>query len=136
MQPPLLKAVGIAKRYRPVRALIGVSLKVEQGRVTCLLGDNGAGKSTLIQILSGAQHPDAGTILMSGKEVRINSPAHALDLGIATVYQDLAVVPLMPVYRNFFVGREPKRGHGPFIRFDTKLQSGSRVTRFTRSAST
>jgi simple sugar transport system ATP-binding protein len=124
---PLLEAVGIAKRYGPVRALTGVSLTVERGRVTCLLGDNGAGKSTLIKILSGAEHPDAGTIRMSGNDVRIDSPAHALDRGIATVYQDLAVVPLMPVYRNFFVGREPTRGRGPFIRLDIK--AAKRVTR-------
>ena len=124
---PLLEAVGIEKRYGPVRALVGVSLTVEHGKVACLLGDNGAGKSTLIKILSGAEHPDAGTVRMNGAEVRINSPVDALDLGIATVYQDLAVVPLMPVYRNFFVGREPKRGRGPFIQLDIK--TAKRVTR-------
>lgn len=115
---PLLAARGIRKSFGAVRALSGVSLTIEAGKVTCLLGDNGAGKSTLIQILSGVIQPDAGEIAIAGRPIRLESARHALDLGIATVYQDLAVVPVMPVYRNFFLGREPEKGRFPFRRFD------------------
>jgi simple sugar transport system ATP-binding protein len=78
--------------------------------VTCLLGDNGAGKSTLIKILSGVHPPDGGEIRFRGRPVRFGSPRDALELGISTVFQDLAMIPLMPVVRNFFLGREPVRG--------------------------
>jgi simple sugar transport system ATP-binding protein len=98
--------------------LQNVSISVRPGEVVCLLGDNGAGKSTLIQILSGVAQPDEGIIRIAGQEVRLRSPTDALDRGIATVFQDLAIVPIMPVYRNFFLGREPTRGWGPFRRFD------------------
>lgn len=96
-----------------------MTLSVRPGEIVCLLGDNGAGKSTLIQILSGVEKPDKGSVRVSGSNVRLGSPADALDRGIATVFQDLAVVPMMPVYRNFFLGREPRIGWGPFRRFDT-----------------
>jgi simple sugar transport system ATP-binding protein len=125
--PPVLQATGIAKHYGTVTALKDVDITVEAGKVTCLLGDNGAGKSTLIKILSGAERPDAGTIRVSGEEVRFGSPRDALDHGIATVFQDLAVVGIMPVERNFFLGREPTRGRGPLRRFDRK--TARRVTR-------
>jgi simple sugar transport system ATP-binding protein len=117
---PLLQAIDVRKHYGPVTALAGVSITVEAGKVTCLLGDNGAGKSTLIKILSGALQPDGGTILVEGHERRFRSPAEALDDGIATVFQDLAVVPIMPVYRNFFLGREPTVGRGPTRRIDKR----------------
>src|SRR6185369_1674478 len=77
--------------------------------VHCLLGDNGAGKSTLIKILSGVHPPSLGTYRVDAEPVTFDSPRDALDRGIATVYQDLALVPLMSVYRNFFLGREPTR---------------------------
>jgi simple sugar transport system ATP-binding protein len=96
-----------------------VNLSVRPGEVVCLLGDNGAGKSTLIQILSGVDKPDRGTVRVAGIDVRLRSATEALDRGIATVFQDLAVVSGMSVYRNFFLGREPKKGWGPFQRFDT-----------------
>jgi simple sugar transport system ATP-binding protein len=115
---PLLAAVDVYKSYGPVTALSGVSLRVDAGKVSCLLGDNGAGKSTLIKILSGAMQPDRGTILVDGEPKNFRSPAEALDHGIATVFQDLAVVPIMPVFRNFFLGREPTVGRGPLRRFD------------------
>lgn len=96
-------------------------MRVFPGEVTCLLGDNGAGKSTLIKILSGVFPPDQGEYLVEGERVRFESPRHALDRGIATVYQDLAVIPLMSVWRNFFLGSEPTVGWGPFRRFDVDL---------------
>jgi simple sugar transport system ATP-binding protein len=93
---------------------------VNAGEVTCVLGDNGAGKSTLIKILSGVHQHDAGRFLVNGEPVRFASPREALDAGIATVHQDLAVVPLMSVWRNFFLGSEPTLGFGPFQRLDRR----------------
>jgi simple sugar transport system ATP-binding protein len=113
-----LEVRDIVKSYGPVRALDGASLQVDGGRIRCLLGDNGAGKSTLIKIISGVLTPDSGEIEINGAQVSFKSAKDALDYGIATVYQDLAVVGVMPVYRNFFLGREPTRGLGPFRRFD------------------
>jgi len=118
---PLLSAVGIRKIYGAVVALDNVEIQAFAGKVTCLLGDNGAGKSTLIKILSGVVAPDAGEIQLAGEVVRFRSARHALDRGVATVYQDLAVVPIMPVYRNFFLGREPTRGRGIFQRLDRNV---------------
>ncbi|WP_431783528.1 ATP-binding cassette domain-containing protein [Streptomyces chumphonensis] len=117
---PLLALEEVAKSYGNVRALHGVSLTVEPGSVTCVLGDNGAGKSTLIKIVSGLHRHDGGSYRIDGREVRLGSPREALDAGIATVYQDLAVVPLMPVWRNFFLGSEPHTGRGPFRRLDVR----------------
>ncbi len=93
----------------------------------CLLGDNGAGKSTLIKTLSGVHPPDRGELLVEGSAVHLRSPRDALHLGIATVYQDLAMCPLMSVSRNFFLGNEPTRGWGPFKRYDAR--SADRVSR-------
>ncbi|MFD7924135.1 ATP-binding cassette domain-containing protein [Streptomyces sp. NPDC059740] len=115
---PLVELRDVAKLYGNVRALDGVCLEVHPGEITCVLGDNGAGKSTLIKIIAGLHRHDAGTFALDGEEVRLASPREALDLGIATVYQDLAVVPLMPVWRNFFLGSEPTRGRGPLRRLD------------------
>ncbi|REF00782.1 ATP-binding cassette domain-containing protein [Thermomonospora umbrina] len=117
---PIFEAREVSKSYGTVRALTSVSLRVEAGRVTCLLGDNGAGKSSLIKILSGVASPDAGTLAVDGSPVRFADPKDALTRGIATVYQDLAVVPDLPVYRNFFMGREPVLGRGPLARFDKR----------------
>jgi simple sugar transport system ATP-binding protein len=118
--PPLLSARDIRKTFGAIEALSGVSLSVYSGRVTCLLGDNGAGKSTLIKILSGVLAPDTGEILLAGQPVTFASPKDALDRGIATVYQDLAMVPVMPIYRNFFLGRELEIGRGLLRRFDKR----------------
>ncbi|GAA0394342.1 ATP-binding cassette domain-containing protein [Microbispora corallina] len=104
---PLLETRDVGKTFGSVVALRGVSMTVERGGVTCVLGDNGAGKSTLIKILSGVHAPDSGTYLVDGEPVRFGSPREALDRGIATVYQDLAMIPLMSVWRNFFLGSEP-----------------------------
>ena len=116
----LLEAQGVSKAFAGVQALADVAITVERGQVTCLLGDNGAGKSTLIKILSGVIRPDSGRLLVDGEEANFKSPRAALDRGVATVFQDLAVVPIMPVYRNFFLGREPTRGVGPLRWFDVR----------------
>ena len=115
---PYLEAINVSKFYDNFAALRDVTIQVRPGEVLCLLGDNGAGKSTLIQLLSGVIRPDEGVIRVNGQNQRFASPNDALDKGIATVFQDLAVVPMMPVYRNFFLGREPSKGVGPFTRFD------------------
>jgi simple sugar transport system ATP-binding protein len=114
----LLELDNISKYYGNIIALSGVSTSVTAGEVTCVLGDNGAGKSTFIKMLAGVHKPTEGTIRMNGKEVSFETPREALDHGIATVYQDLAMVPLMSVWRNFFLGSEPTKGFGPFKRID------------------
>lgn len=124
---PLLEATGLSKSFGSVVALTDVAFRADAGRITCLLGDNGAGKSTLIKILSGVYPPDVGTIRLEGREIRFDTPREALDRGLSTVFQDLALVPLMSVSRNFFLGREPTRGRGPFRRFDVRY--ADRVTR-------
>ncbi|MFD3838991.1 ATP-binding cassette domain-containing protein [Streptomyces sp. NPDC058642] len=106
------------KSYGNIRALHGVDLKVFASQVTCVLGDNGAGKSTLIKIISGLHQHTEGEFLVDGSPVRFSTPREALDKGIATVYQDLAVVPLMPVWRNFFLGSEMTKGPWPIRRLD------------------
>ncbi len=116
----LIEVDGIGKSYGSVVALRDVSTVVNPGEVTCVLGDNGAGKSTLIKILAGVHQHDTGRYLVNGDEVRLSSPREALDHGIATVYQDLAVVPLMSVWRNFFLGSEPTLGAGPLRRLDRR----------------
>lgn len=118
--PPVIEVKNIVKHYGSVIALSGVSMQVSSGEVLCLLGDNGAGKSTLIKTLSGVVRPSDGDFLVNGKPVVFSSPRDALDAGIATVYQDLAMIPLMSVTRNFFMGREPRRGIPPFRYVDFK----------------
>ncbi|WP_431771081.1 ATP-binding cassette domain-containing protein [Streptomyces cucumeris] len=115
---PVVRLKGVGKLYGTVRALQGIDLDVRPGKVTCVLGDNGAGKSTLIKIVSGLHQHDEGDYLVDGRPVRLSNPREALDLGIATVYQDLATVPLMPVWRNFFLGSELTKGPWPFRRLD------------------
>lgn len=114
----VIEVRDIGKSYGSVIALRDVSTTVNAGEVTCVLGDNGAGKSTFIKILAGAHGHTAGEFLVDGKPQHFSSPREALALGIATVYQDLAVVPLMPVWRNFFLGSEISKGFGPFSRLD------------------
>ena len=104
----ILRAQGIAKAYGHVQALQGVDLDLRPGEVLGLVGDNGAGKSTLIKILSGAIQPDAGQIMVDGRAVQLRSPIDAQHAGIETVYQDLAVVPMMDIAENIFLGREPR----------------------------
>ena len=97
---PLVRLTNAGKRYGTIIALSDISLEVGAGEVTCVLGDNGAGKSTLIKIIAGLHQPSEGTYEVEGEEVSFDSPRQALERGIATVYQDLAVVPLMSVWRN------------------------------------
>jgi ABC-type sugar transport system ATPase subunit len=104
-----LKVRGISKRYGGVQALKSVDFDCSPGEVIGLMGDNGAGKSTLVCILCGAEQPDAGTIEFNGQEVSFRGPQHAAELGISVVYQDLALVGLMDVARNVFLGHEPTR---------------------------
>jgi simple sugar transport system ATP-binding protein len=118
--PPILEVRGVGKNYGSIIALRDVSAAVYGGRVLCVLGDNGAGKSTFIKILAGAHQHSSGELLVNGEERTFASPREALESGIATVYQDLAVVPLMPVWRNFFLGSEITKGHGPLRRLDVK----------------
>ena len=115
---PLLEADNISKFYGNIVALKDISMYVDAGEVTCILGDNGAGKSSFIKILSGAHRADAGRLLVDGEEVQFRSPRDAREKGIATVYQDLAMVPLMSIWRNFFLGAEPRKGIGPLKWFD------------------
>ncbi len=120
---PVLEVRNIVKYFGTVIALNDISLRLMPGEVLCLLGDNGAGKSTLIKTLSGVHKPDEGEYLVEGKQVSFDSPRDALAHGIATVYQDLAMIPLMSVARNFFLGSEPTRGWGIFKRFDVARAS-------------
>jgi simple sugar transport system ATP-binding protein len=123
----LIEVNGIGKSYGSVIALRDVSTVVNAGEVTCVLGDNGAGKSTLIKILAGVHQHDVGEFLAGGEPVTFASPREALDRGIATVYQDLAVVPLMSVWRNFFLGSEPRKRIGPLPVLDRK--KGREITK-------
>ena len=124
---PLIEARALTKYFGSVVARRDVSLAVRAGEVLCLLGDNGAGKSTLIKILSGVHPPDSGEILLDGEPVEFGSPRDALQRGIATVYQDLAMIPLMSISRNFFLGAEPVSGIGPLKTLD--IRQADRVTR-------
>jgi simple sugar transport system ATP-binding protein len=111
---PIVEMKDIKKHFGPVIALNGVSFDVRPGECHCLLGDNGAGKSTFIKTMSGVHKPTSGEILFEGKPMSFDSPRDAMEAGIATVYQDLAMIPLMSVTRNFWMGREPVRRVGPF----------------------
>ena len=115
---PVIEVRNISKYFGSVIALNGVSMDLFPGEVMCLLGDNGAGKSTLIKILSGVHKPGEGEYFVDGQQADFHSPRDALDRGIATVYQDLAMIPLMSVARNFFLGSEPTTGWGPFRRLN------------------
>lgn len=106
----ILQLRDVGKVYGNINALQGIDLTVQQGEVTCVLGDNGAGKSTLIKIMAGLHDYDAGQMYVGGELRHFGSPRAALDSGIATVYQDLALAPLMSVWRNFFLGNEVRKG--------------------------
>jgi len=116
----LIQMSEVGKSYGAIRALSGINLTVKAGEVTCVLGDNGAGKSTLIKIMSGLHPHNEGTMTVDGDEVTFASPRESLHHGIATVYQDLAVVPLMEVWRNFFLGSEVTSGRYPLAPLKVK----------------
>ena len=103
---PAIELQHVGKRFGSVIALNDIDMKVYPGEVHCLLGDNGAGKSTLIKILSGVYRPSAGRILVAGNEVEFRSPRDAAEYGVATVFQDLGLIPLMSIARNFFRSEE------------------------------
>ncbi len=124
VQTPAIELRDVSKRFGSVIALNGVSMAVNPGEVHCLLGDNGAGKSTLIKLLSGVYRPSEGAILVEGRPVSFGSPRDAADAGVATVFQDLGLIPLMSIARNFFLGREPLTGIFPFRRFDLDHANG------------
>lgn len=127
MSTPLVEMRDIEKHFGSVIALSGVSVTVNAGEVHCLLGDNGAGKSTFIKTMAGVHKPTSGQMFIDGEPVHFSGPRAALDAGIATVYQDLAMIPLMSVTRNFFMGREPVKGIWPFRYVD--FDFCDRVTR-------
>ena len=115
---PLLEVKGLSKHFAGISAVDNVGFRVRGGEVLCLLGDNGAGKSTLIKMLSGVHQPTAGQILLDGTPAVLASPRHAKALGIATVQQDVGMIGLMSVARNFFLGSELTKGRGIFVRID------------------
>jgi simple sugar transport system ATP-binding protein len=115
---PIIEVRDLGKSYGSVIALRDITTAVNAAEVTCVLGDNGAGKSTFIKVLAGAHEHTSGEFIVDGVERHMSSPRAALALGIATVFQDLAVVSLMPVWRNFFLGSEITKGVGPLRRLD------------------
>ena len=118
---PLLEVRHVSKYFGSVIALKDISMEVRAGEVTCVLGDNGAGKSSLIKILSGVHPYDEGELLLEGKQVHFGGPREARAAGISVVFQDLATVPLMSIWRNFFLGSEPTVGFGPARKLDARF---------------
>ncbi|WP_037110730.1 ATP-binding cassette domain-containing protein, partial [Rhodococcoides fascians] len=122
---PLIELKGVGKSYGNIIALKDINLRVGAGEVTGVLGDNGAGKSTLIKIMAGLHQQSEGELLVDGVDTKFSSPKDALGKGIATVYQDLAVVSLMPVWRNFFLGQELRKG--PFRTLDATAMRATTI---------
>ncbi len=122
---PILRLRGIGKNFGAVQALAGVDLDVPAGQVTALVGDNGAGKSTLIKTIAGIWEPDTGQIFWKGQPVRISSPKEATDLGIATVYQDLALCDNLDIVQNMYLGHEVRRG---WLLDEAGMETGARRT--------
>lgn len=117
---PIVQMKNIEKHFGNIIALAGVSFDIRPGECHCLLGDNGAGKSTFIKTMSGVHQPTKGEILFEGQPMNFATPRDSMEAGIATVFQDLAMIPLMSVTRNFFMGREPTKGKGITTRFDVE----------------
>ena len=98
---------NIYKNFGNISALKDISMVTNSGKIHCILGDNGAGKSTLVNIISGVFHADQGKYIVNDEEVNFSNPREAIEAGISTVYQNLAIIPIMNIYRNFFLGNEP-----------------------------
>ena len=98
---------NIYKNFGNINALKNISISTNSGEIHCILGDNGAGKSTLVNIISGVFHADQGKYIVNDEEVNFSNPREAIEAGISTVYQNLAIIPIMNIYRNFFLGNEP-----------------------------
>src|ERR1044072_8954603 len=128
---PLVELRDVGKSYGNITALKGISLRVHAGEVTGILGDNGAGKSTLIKIIAGLHQQTEGELLVDGESVKFGSPGEALGKGIATVYQNLAVVPLMPVWRNFFLGQELRKKSFPWS-LDSNAMRATTLTELSK----
>ncbi|TRW88437.1 sugar ABC transporter ATP-binding protein [Mycolicibacterium sp. 018/SC-01/001] len=128
---PLVELRNVGKSYGNIAALKDISLRVHAGEVTGILGDNGAGKSTLIKIIAGLHQQTEGELLVDGEPTTFASPAEALGKGIATVYQNLAVVPLMPVWRNFFLGQELRKKSFPFT-LDANAMRATTLTELSK----
>jgi simple sugar transport system ATP-binding protein len=124
---PAMELDGVSVAFGSVKALQDIDIKVFPGEVHCLLGDNGAGKSTLIKVLSGVHRPTRGEIRVDGRPVAFRSPREAQELGVATVFQDLGMISLMSITRNFFLGREPTRSRWPLSRLD--MERANRVAK-------
>jgi len=120
LEEPLVKMESICKFFGPVRALDKVDFYVGRSEIVGLVGDNGAGKSTLVKVLSGIYPPDEGRIYLEGRRVEFSSPSQARMLGIETIYQDLALVEDLPIYRNIFLGKEPLKRFGIFSILDER----------------
>ena len=135
MATPLLEARGIKRRFGHLRALDGADFSVYRGEICALIGDNGAGKSTLVKILSGADRPDEGQILLNGQPVAFNSPTAAQAKGIATVYQDLALAAELTPFENLFLGREgAARACSAGLASSTGLACGGRQPNSSRGS--
>jgi simple sugar transport system ATP-binding protein len=115
---PSVELRGVTVRHGNVPALSRLNAVLPGGQITCVLGENGSGKSTLVSVLSGLRRHDEGELRLDGRPVRFRSPAQARAAGIATVWEDLAVAPLLSVWRNFFLGAEPTLGVWPLRRLD------------------
>jgi simple sugar transport system ATP-binding protein len=126
---PLLRLRDLRKSYGAVAALKGVDLDVFAGEILAICGDNGAGKSTLIRIVSGAHRPSGGTLELGGRTVDFASPREALQAGVATIYQDLALAPRLPIWQNVFIGAELTRNLLPGLRIldKSRMRAESRT---------
>ena len=129
---PVLELRALTVRYGGIPALDRVTLALRAGEISCVLGENGSGKSTLVSVLSGLRRPDDGELLLDGRPIRLRTPRRAREAGIATVWQDLAVAPLLPVWRNFVLGAEPTRGVRPFRRIDVARARETTVSAMRR----
>jgi D-xylose transport system ATP-binding protein len=129
-EKPILELHGISKRFGAVQALNRVDFEVYLGEVVGLVGDNGAGKSTLVKIISGTYQADEGQYIFEGREVSVNSPRDAADLGIQTVYQDLALCDNLDVVANLYLGREEIRSIMPGVQSIDEITMEKRAVNF------